>query len=51
MDPSTWLTLATWLIIIGCKVLHFINDENKEAIGYKTLRCTNAVTSHKVYKF
>ena len=39
------------MIVIGYKFLHFINDEDKEALGYKTLRRTNAVASHKVYKF
>ena len=24
---------------VGCKVLHFINNEDQEALGYKTLRC------------
>ena len=29
---------------VGCKVLHFINNEDQEALGYKTLRrTTNAV--------
>ena len=36
---------------VGYKILHFINDENQEALGYKTLRRTNAVASHKVYEF
>ena len=31
--------------VVGCKVLHFINNENQEALGYKTLRCKDAVTS------
>ena len=39
------------MIAIGCKVLHFINDEDKETLGDKTLRRTNAVVSQKVYKF
>ena len=25
---------------VGCKVLHFINNENQEALSYKTLRRT-----------
>ena len=32
-----WLTPATWLIVVGCKVLHFINNEDPEALGYKIL--------------
>ena len=39
-DPSTWLTPATWMIVVGCKVLHFINNEDQEALGYKTLKRT-----------
>jgi len=39
------------LIVVGCKVLHFINDEDQEALGYKTLRRTNIVVSHRVYEF
>ena len=39
------------MIVVSCKVLHFINDEDQEALGYKTLRHTNAVTSHRVYEF
>ena len=30
---------------VGCKVLHFINNEDQEAFGYKTLRCKDAVAS------
>ena len=51
MNPSMWLTPATWLIVVGCKTLHFINDEDQEPLGYKTLRCTNTIASHKVYEF
>ena len=39
------------MIIVGCKILHFINDEDQEALGYKILRCTNAIASHRVYEF
>ena len=46
-----WLTPVTWMIVVGYKVLHFINDEDQEAFGYKTLRRTNAVASHIVYEF
>ena len=44
-DPSTWLTPITWIIVIGCKFLHFINDEDQEALDYKILWHTNAVAS------
>ena len=50
MDPSTWLTLATLNNVVGCKVLHFINNEDQEAFGYKTLWHTNAIASHKENK-
>jgi len=39
------------LIVVSCNVLHFINDEDQEILGYKTLRCINAVASHRVYEF
>ena len=29
---------------VGYKVLHFINNKNQEALGYKTLRRKDAVT-------
>ena len=45
-DPSTWLVPATWMDVAGYKVLHFINNEDQEALGYKTLWCTNAVVSY-----
>ena len=48
---STWLTLVTWLIVVGCKILHFINDEDKKEFSYKALKCTNTVASHRVYEF
>ena len=47
IDPSTWLIPATWMIVVGYKVLHFINVKDQEALSYKTLWCTNAVTSHR----
>ena len=58
-NPSTWLTNCAdpsmWLNhqlekIVGCKVLHFINNEDQEALGYKTLRRKDAVTSFKENK-
>ena len=47
IDSSTWLTSTTWMIVVGCKVLHFIEDKDYEAPSYKTLWCTNAVVSHR----
>ena len=49
-DLSTWLTLATWIIVIDCKVLHFINNEDQEALGYKILWRINVVASYKETK-
>ena len=46
-----WLTPTTWLIIIGCKILHFINNKDQEAFGYKTLRRTNVVVAYRVFEF
>ena len=34
--PSTWLTHQLEEDV-GCKVLHFINNEDQETLGYKTL--------------
>ena len=45
-----WLTPAIWLIIVGFKVFHFIDDEDQETLDYKILRHTNALASHKVYE-
>ena len=50
MDSSTWLTPATWTDVVGCKVLHFINNEDQEGLGYKTLWGTNTVASYKENK-
>ena len=36
--------------IVGCKVLHFINNKDQEALGYKTLRRKDAVTSFRENK-
>ena len=36
--------------IVGCKILHFINNEDQEALGYKTLRCKDAVASFRENK-
>ena len=39
------------MIVVGYKVLHFINDEDQEALGYKTLSRTGVIASHRVYEF
>ena len=36
--------------IVGCKVLHFIDNEDQEALGYKTLRRKDVVASFKENK-
>ena len=36
--------------VVGCKVFHFINNENQEVLGYKTLGVKDAVTSCKENK-
>ena len=46
MDHNTWLTPATWTNVVDYKVLHFINNDNQEVLGYKTLWRTNAVASN-----
>ena len=46
MAPNTWLTHQLEEDV-GCKVLHFINNENQEALGYKTLKRKDAVTSFR----
>ena len=46
---STWLTRQQEEDV-GCKVLHFINNEDQEALGYKTLRRKDAVASFKENK-
>ena len=47
--PSTWLTHQL-KEDVGCKVLHFINNEDQEALGYKTLRRKDTVASFKENK-
>ena len=47
--PSTWLTHQLEEDV-GCKVLHFINNEDQEALGCKTLRRKDAVASFKENK-
>ena len=48
-DPSTWL-INQLEEDLGCKVLHFINNEDQEELGYKTLRRKNAVASFRENK-
>ena len=36
--------------IVGCKVFHFINNEDQEALGYKTLRRKDAIASFRENK-
>ena len=38
------------MVIVGCKVLYFINNEDQEALSYKTQLRTNAVTSYREIK-
>ena len=47
--PSTWLThqLEEY---VGCKVLHFINNEDQETLGYKTIKCKDTVASFRENK-
>ena len=45
-NPSTRLTHQLEEDV-GCKVLHFINNEDQEALGYKTLRRKDAVASFR----
>ena len=47
--PSTWITNQLEKDV-GCKILHFINNEDQEALGYKTLRRKDTVTSFKENK-
>ena len=49
-DLSMWLTPTNWIDVVGCKVLHIINNEDQEELGYKTLWRTNGVASHKENK-
>ena len=36
--------------VVGCNVFHFINNEDQEVLGYKTLRRKDVVTSCKENK-
>ena len=49
-DLNMWLTPTTWTNVVGCKVLHFINNEDLEVFGYKTLWRINTVDSHRENK-
>ena len=42
--PNTWL-IHQLEEYVGCKVFHFINNEDHEALGYKILRHKDAVAS------
>ena len=35
---------------VSCRVLHFINNEDREALGYKTLRRKDAIASFRENK-
>ena len=37
-------------MIVGYKVLHFINNEDQETLGYKTLKRKDAVASFRKNK-
>ena len=47
--PSMWLTHQLEEDV-GYKALHFINNEDQEALGYKTLRRKNAAASFRESK-
>ena len=36
--------------VVDCKILHFINNEDQEALGYKTLKRKDVVTSFRENK-
>ena len=44
--PNKWLTHQLEEDV-GCKVLHFINNEDQEALGYKTLWHTKVASYRK----
>ena len=53
---NQWCTApSTWLIHqleedVGCKILHYINNEDQEAFGYKILRRKDVVASFRENK-
>ena len=47
--PSTWLTHELEKNV-GYKVLHFINNEDQETLGYKTLRRKDTIASFRKNK-
>ena len=59
-DPSTWQTNDSQFPvrdyhtnlkkIVSRKVFHFINNEDQEALCYKTRRCKDAITSFRENK-
>ena len=59
INPNTWLTNCADPSMrlnhkleedVGCRVLHFINNEDQEALGYKTVRCKDVVASFRENK-
>ena len=38
------------MVVVGCKILHFINNEDQEALSYKTQQHTNVVASYREIK-
>ena len=52
LHESQYMTNSSKLNdVVGGKVLYFINNEDQEALGYKTLWHTNVVASHRENKF
>ena len=47
--PNMWLTHQLE-DVVGCKVLHFISNEDQEALDYKTLRRKDAKASFRENK-
>ena len=50
MHESKYMTNHQLEKNVGCKVLQFINNEDQEAFGYKTLRRKDAVASSRENK-
>ena len=52
MDPNTCLTPSNWLIVIGCKILHFKACWRSESLLLQNPKVhKNAIPSHRVYEF
>ena len=49
IDPSTWLTHQLEEDV-GCKFIHFIDNKDQEALGYKTLKRKDAIASFRENK-